>query len=328
MPEGEAAGGAVGARPARVAIVIPAFNRERFIAATIDAVLAQTFADWQLIVFDDGSTDRTRAIASQYAVDPRITVTGGPNGGVAAARNRGLAASDPRTEFVVFLDSDDLWEPDALESFVRVLDSHPEFVSVHSNLRSIDEQGRPIPGDDLQERTRRRKGIRNDALVEIALDEPTTFAEFVVENVVQSPGTQLIRRSVLAQVGELDVATDPADDWDLVIRISRYGPSGFIDRPLLQWRRHSAALSNTTPRLRQGYFRTRDRALMDSANTPEQRRAAKRAYALVVRAAVAEIGRTGLRQPTETARQLARAGYASLRYARALSLSAERGLRR
>jgi hypothetical protein len=163
-------------------------------------------------------------------------------------------------------------------------------------------------------------------LVEIAPDEPTTFAEFVVENIVQTPGTQLIRRSVIDRVGQLDVASDPADDWDLVIRISRYGASGFIDRPLLQWRRHASTLSNTSPRWRRAYFRTRDRALTDPSNTPEQRRAAKRAYALTARAAAADVRRAGVRRPTETARQIALAGYASVRYALALTRAFTSGL--
>ena len=136
----------------RVAVVIPAYNRAHLISSTIESVQAQTFTDWELVVFDDGSTDDTFDVANSYArVDERITVRAGANGGVAAARNRGFERTSPGTEFVAFLDSDDIWDPDALATFVGVLDAHPEYVGVHGLAGCIDDAGQPIPGDDLAE---------------------------------------------------------------------------------------------------------------------------------------------------------------------------------
>ena len=98
-----------------VSIIIPVYNGERFLAETIAAVQFQTFVDWQLIVVDDGSSDSSLSISSSIAAsDQRITVVSKQNGGVASARNFGLAQIDPSSQFVAFLDQDDRWHPDFL----------------------------------------------------------------------------------------------------------------------------------------------------------------------------------------------------------------------
>ncbi|MBO5232136.1 MAG: glycosyltransferase family 2 protein [Clostridia bacterium] len=95
-------------------IIVPVYNRERFIKECIESVLNQTYADWNLILVDDGSLDSSGSICDEFAEkDSRITVIHQENGGVSAARNSGIAHSD--NEFICFLDSDDLYEPNALE---------------------------------------------------------------------------------------------------------------------------------------------------------------------------------------------------------------------
>ncbi len=233
----------------RVSVIVPVYNRERLVGETIESVLAQTLTAWELVVFDDGSTDQSWHLARRYAVaDQRVCVARGPNGGVAAARNRGLALTDARTEFVIFLDSDDLWEPDILESLVGMLDEHPEIVSAYSLVRCIDSEGRFLPDDDLAERTRHRWGFRDGKVTTLTPDEPVTFDDLVVHYWMVTPGTHLLRRRVLELVGELDPAADPADDFDLALRMSRHGCIGCVDRPLLRWRRHDDTLSNTSSR--------------------------------------------------------------------------------
>jgi len=267
--------------------VVPVYNRERYLAAAMQSVQAQTLPSWELIVHDDGSSDGTVDVARRYAAaDRRIKVSRGPNVGVAAARNRGFAATDRRSEFVIFLDSDDMWEPDALETLVAVLDAHPAFSSAHSIARCIDAEAAPLPGDDLPERARRRMGYRAGRVVPIGVDEPTTFAEMVVHNWVMTPGTHLVRRRVAEQVGPFDVTTDPADDWDMAIRISRVGDIGFVDRPLLLWRRHGDTLTNTSLRQRRAYFAVRQRTLSFPGNTAEQAELARLSFRAANLAAV------------------------------------------
>ena len=300
--------------PPRVSVVIPAFNRAHIIGPTIESVQRQMFEQWELIVFDDGSDDDTFEVVTSYAAsDPRIVVGRGPNGGVAAARNRGFAMSSPHTEFVSFLDSDDIWDPDALETLVAVLDADPDLVAVHALARCIDELGQPIPGDDLEELSRARRGFRNGELVELSVDEPTTFGELVHHNWVVTPGTQLLRRSVVDAVGEFDPRTDPADDADFVIRVSRLGDIGFVDRSILQWRRHPETLTNTSPRWRKAVLRMRAKTITDPSNTPEQVAAMRAVY----RHSIADARREAVAASGHAVHEIARALNVSQAYLRA-----------
>src|SRR5579859_7132155 len=92
----------------RVSIVMPTYNSARHLSSTVDSVVEQTYQQWELVLFDDGSTDGTVALSRQLAEsDMRIKTSSGNHGGVAVARNDGLRQTDPRSEYVVFLDHDD-----------------------------------------------------------------------------------------------------------------------------------------------------------------------------------------------------------------------------
>ena len=263
----------------RVSIVVPAYNREQFIGATLNSVLAQSMTSWELVVFDDGSTDATADIAKAYSArDSRISVRSGPNGGVAAARNRGFAATDSRSEFVVFLDSDDVWEPDTLESLLSVLETHPDNVSVYGLARCIDDHGNAIPGDDLEATMRARLQFDHGVLEPVPPGRPTTFAGLAYHNWVITPGIHLIRREVLDRAGTFDPSTDPADDWDLVLRLSRHGDIGYLEQIVMHWRRHGNTLTMTSPRWRRAYFKVRRKMLLDPSNTADQLRLARMGF--------------------------------------------------
>ncbi len=126
-----------------VTIVIPTYNRAHLLLRAIASVQAQTCADWELIVVDDGSTDSTVAnVTAMVAADPRIRLlinTG--SRGPAAARNVAMAAA--RTPWAAFLDSDDSWEPEKLARFMAEAIAHPEAVLVGSDYWMVDrDKGR------------------------------------------------------------------------------------------------------------------------------------------------------------------------------------------
>lgn len=99
-----------------VTVIIPAWNAERYLEATLRSVLDQSHRRLQILVIDDGSTDATPAILDRLRrEDPRLDYRSVPNGGPAAARNRALELLGPETDYVMFLDADDLLEPDAVE---------------------------------------------------------------------------------------------------------------------------------------------------------------------------------------------------------------------
>jgi len=109
------------AQPPKVSVVVPAYNRERLILHALNSVLAQTFADFEILAVDDGSTDGTIQ-AIQSCTDPRIRcLRHEKNRGAAAARNTGIQAA--RGEYVAFLDSDDEWLPHKLERQTAALDA-------------------------------------------------------------------------------------------------------------------------------------------------------------------------------------------------------------
>ena len=118
----------------KVSVIMPAYNSEVYIRESIDSVLAQTFADFELIVVDDGSTDTTAAIAESYS-DSRIRLIRQLNRGVSVARNTGLEAS--QGQFITFLDSDDLYYPDFLKTLHRLIQSNQTEMSF-SNYSESD----------------------------------------------------------------------------------------------------------------------------------------------------------------------------------------------
>jgi glycosyltransferase involved in cell wall biosynthesis len=309
-----------------VSIVVPAYNREKFLAATVDSVLGQTLTAWELVVVDDGSTDGTAQVAQRYAErDARISFITTANGGVATARNRGFERTDPRSEYVGFLDSDDIWEPDTLARLSGVLDARPSAVAAHGLARCIDDEGRRHPNDKQEAWMRARKEWRDGQLRSLEADEPTSFEALAVENWVVTPGTMLIRRDAMQRVGPLDPRTAPADDWELGLRLSRIGEIAFVDHVVLSWRRHQTTLSETSANWRRAYFRVRDKLLADPANSPAQSRVARVTYRNVNRGswreAWAELRRRNL---SGAARRVARAVEGQARYLRAVIASARR----
>ena len=115
--------------PPTVSVVVPTYNQPALLAETLQTVWAQTFTDFEVVIIDDGSTDDTPArLAKIAAGEPRLRVIRQPNGGIGAARNRGIAES--RGEFVALLDHDDLWMPDKLAEQVAFFRRRPEVVTV------------------------------------------------------------------------------------------------------------------------------------------------------------------------------------------------------
>jgi GT2 family glycosyltransferase len=248
---------------------------------------------------------------------------------VATARNRGLAALDPRSTFVALLDSDDLWVPDTLARLRAALDLHSASPAAHGFACCIDETGQLPPGDDLAEWMRSRQELRGNGLTTLGVDEPTTFGALVLDNWVVTPGTMLIRRSALERVGRFDPSTAPADDWDFVVRVSRLGPLAFVDHQVLWWRRHGSSLSETSPNWRRAHFRVRDKMLVDPSSSPADVAAARAAYRRINRSSWREVlTAVTSRQPRQFLHGGARALYGDAHYARSVARASVARLRR
>jgi glycosyltransferase involved in cell wall biosynthesis len=130
----------------QVSCIVPAYNAAYFLKQALDSALAQTHGSLQLIVVDDGSTDATADIAAQFGGN--IELISQSNCGVAAARNRGLAAA--RGEFIAFLDADDLWSPQKLSLQLAAFNENRglELCAAHiQNFQGdLEPVGEPVPG--------------------------------------------------------------------------------------------------------------------------------------------------------------------------------------
>src|SRR5262249_2614238 len=130
----------------RVSVIVPAFDAGPYLDETIASVAAQSLADWELTVVDDGSGDGTAAIAEAWAKpDARVHVVRQPRRrAVAAARNAGLRAADADAPYLLFLDADDCLEPTALAVLAGYLDDRPGVGMAHCAYTLIDGQGHPL----------------------------------------------------------------------------------------------------------------------------------------------------------------------------------------
>lgn len=237
----------------RVSIVIPAFNRSVYIRDTLESVLRQTMTEFEAIVIDDGSTDDTFDIVCDFSRrDPRVRAIRQQNAGCGAARNRGLAACSTESEYVIFLDSDDLWAPRALETLVRTADSRPDrsiFYSPWEWVGCIDAHGRVVPPVIPPGVTAPRlfsRIFRRTVTPEMCDDDPLPYMSAMC--LFLSPGAVLVRKRVL-DADPFDTSLTNNEDWDLWIRLARRNAICAVPGAIFYYRKHPGGKSNDWKRV-------------------------------------------------------------------------------
>ena len=302
-----------------IAVVVPAYNAARFLAATLESVLAQHETRWECMIVDDGSSDGTAQIAFAFcALDARFRLFQQANQGASAARNAGFRRTS--APYVTFMDSDDVWAPGALAVLLERLQAHPEAVGSHGLAEFIDAGGQPIHPGVYPAMGRMRLGREGRRLVRWPPSRPTDFDVLINGNVLFPPGLLLARRSTYESAGPFDESLNGPEDWDMLIRLSRYGPLEFVDEVLLRYRRHDHNLGAGTTVAHQAWL-VRCKAFHSPENSPEQRRAAKsgwRAYQIYLahdaRRAIGSALRR--REIRSAAKDIARLGAFLVRYVR------------
>ena len=182
-----------------ISVIIPVYNGEKTIRETIESVLTQTFRDFELIILNDGSQDSTLDIVSSIQ-DSRLKVFSYPNAGLATSRNRGTFHAVG--EYISFIDADDLWTPDKLETQLKALQDNPEAAVAYSWTNYIDESGQFL-----------RRGGYLTANGDV-------YAKLLVVDFLENGSNPLIRRQALIQVGGFDESLPAAEDWDILLRLA------------------------------------------------------------------------------------------------------------
>jgi glycosyltransferase involved in cell wall biosynthesis len=223
----------------RVAVVIAAYNSERFIDETLRSLTGQNFGEWVCKVVDDGSTDSTADRVEAFAgADRRISLLRSDHSGVSAARNLGLFSIDPDIPHVLFLDSDDTLLTDALETLVESLGRRPDAVGAYGLAERTNLEGQPLPGKEHSEMQRRRRvfsGPFRTRLLEPS--EDSTFESLAVYGNIWPPGVALVRAPQARSVNGFLEGLPFLEDWDFFLRLARLGPFVHVDRQVAWYRR-------------------------------------------------------------------------------------------
>ena len=209
-----------------VSVVIPTYAHRDYVPAALASVFAQTFDGHEVIVVNDGSPDDTAELLRPLAAAGRIRYVEQPNGGQAAARNRGLA--EARGEFVAFLDDDDRWPADKLEWQVRALRERPDCVLAYGPHANLSADGATLADEPNQS----PHAPADDA-----------YAAFRQQCWILSIGQTLIRTRALREAGGFDPSIWGSDDWEMYIRLAKIGGFCYQPRIALHYRRHATNAS-------------------------------------------------------------------------------------
>lgn len=205
-----------------VSVLLPAYNAGTYLRDAVDSIRAQTLADWELIVVDDGSTDDTPAILAGYD-EPRLIVVRQANAGVSAALNTGLARA--RGRYVARQDADDLSHPERLARLAAFLDAHPEIDAVSSAFTAVAPDGAELYTARL-------------------MIEPLTISRFLLAgNCVFHPGV-MIRAAVLRELNGYRVEARHVEDYDLWVRLGAAPRLAALPQPLVRYRIHPENVSS------------------------------------------------------------------------------------
>jgi glycosyltransferase involved in cell wall biosynthesis len=223
-----------------VSVVIPTHNHAAYLRQAIDSALGQTSTPLEVIVVDDGSTDETPRILSEYG--GRIRAIRQSNAGVSVARNTGIAAA--AGDLIALLDSDDSWAPTKLERQIARLSADPGMGLVHCGSERVDEAGRrlSVSLDGME-------GWVAPALLRLDSD------------VIAAPGScVLVPKRVVEEIGGFDARLPPSEDWDFCYRVAKRYPIGYVREMLVRYRIHQAGAHMNVGRMQNGMLLALDKA--------------------------------------------------------------------
>ncbi len=203
----------------KLAVIMPVYNAEQFLKECVDAILNQTYTDFQLLACNDGSKDSSLAILEEYAArDSRVTVLCNPeNLGIVGTRNHLLSKLPADAEFVAMIDADDVCYPDRFERQIAFLQEHPEIGGVGSSLDIIDENSQIT-------------GFRAYPV------EPEQIRKKLLQTNVLAQPAMMVRRELLEKTGEYSKECPVAQDYEYWLRAIENFDFANLQKPVLRYR--------------------------------------------------------------------------------------------
>jgi hypothetical protein len=207
------------AQPSCVSVVLPVYNAERFVVEAVESILGQSLAAFELVVIDDGSTDRSRALLAALAArDPRIRLISRKNRGLTRSLNEGLEIATH--EYVAIMNADDISLPDRLARQAAFLDAHPRVAAVGTQTRLFSDDHRRGPSTRLPE-------------------SPEAVRAFLPKASPLAHPSVMLRRSAALAIGGYRLQMEPAEDYDLWLRLAEQHDLANLPDTLLEYRVHS-----------------------------------------------------------------------------------------
>lgn len=224
-----------------VSVIIPAYNQGHYLEKAIQSVLNQTFADFEIIVVDDGSTDDTRQVVAGFS-DPRVRYVYQQNAGLSAARNTGIRHA--AGAFLSYLDSDDLFLPDKLAVEIACFERDPTLGFVAGQAILIDENGQRL-GEIFD------KKLPDDS-TQLLLGNPLHV------------GSVLVRHKWQTRVGFFDETLRSYEDWDMWLRLALAGcQMDWVAQPVSLYRFHAKQMTRNGQQMTTATFAVLDKLYHD-----------------------------------------------------------------
>jgi glycosyltransferase involved in cell wall biosynthesis len=206
----------------QISIIVPTYNRDDFLPKAIQSILNQTYQDWEAIIVDDGSTDKTEEIVKGYKKSRIRYIAHKSNLGISTARNTGIKNS--KGKYIALLDSDDEWFPEKLSCQMKTFQEEDLKCGV------VCTSGYMVKDDKVL-------GVKA-----IPADLDNFYEKFLFENITWCSSV-LIRKECFEKLGLFDEHLDGCEDWEMWIRISKYYKFIFLKTPLIKYLIHSGQIS-------------------------------------------------------------------------------------
>ncbi len=246
----------------KVSVIVPAYNAMTYLPKTMGSILAQTFADFEVVVVNDGSVDDTAAWVIQLAqTESRVRLISQENQGLALARNAGIAAA--QGTYIAFMDADDLWEKTKLAKQVACLDTNPEVGLVYTWVAKVDAQEQPT-GRILKHQI-----------------EGKVWTELIQHNIVECGSVPMVRRACFDAVGLFDpqlTRFNVNEDWDMWLRIADRYLFAVIQEPLVLYRQLTTGGSRNWDAVADSNWIVLEKAFAEAQ--PDRLKLKKRCYGL------------------------------------------------